>query len=371
MKPAKYFMRTSPEMAVPWEDLAGRGPFSLAKDEKRNLYRSALSELTRNHYQQCPPYRLILEAQGLAPRPGIEPEDQPMLPARLFKELELVSVPRENVTRVMTSSGTSGQAVSRIFLDKDNALRQSQVLARIICSFIGRGRLPLLLMDTESVRRDPALFSARGAGLFGFLPFGTEVCYALDEDMSLNRPRLRAFLEKHGTVLMFGYTAIIWRHVFQEMEAAGEAVDLKDGILFHSGGWKKMKDQAVDAAIYNETARRLFGRVRVHNYYGLAEQPGSVFVECEKGHMHCSIYSEALVRRPLDFAPAGFGERGVLELMSLIPTSYPGHILLTEDEGEILGEDDCPCGRLGRYFKIHGRIRGAEPRGCSDTYERP
>ena len=361
-------------MAVPWEYLSGLGPYSLAKDEKRNLYRAALSELTRGHYRNCPSYRLILDAQGLASRPGLdsEPEDLPMLPVRLFKELELISVPRENVIRVMTSSGTTGQAVSRIFLDKDNARRQSQVLARIICSFIGRGRLPLLLMDTESVRRDPALFSARGAGLFGFLPFGTEICYALNEDMSLDRPRLKAFLEKHGTVLMVGYTAIIWQHVFQEMEAAGEAVELHDGVLFHSGGWKKMKDQAVDAAIYNKTAGKLFGdRVRVHNYYGLAEQLGSVFVECEEGHMHCSIYSEALVRRARDFVPAAFGERGVLELMSLIPTSYPGHILLTEDEGEMLGEDDCPCGRLGRYFKIHGRIRGAEIRGCGDTYERP
>ncbi|MDP7040605.1 MAG: acyl-protein synthetase, partial [Myxococcota bacterium] len=54
---------------------------------------------------------------------------------------------------------------------------------------------------------------------------------------------------------------------------------------------------------------------------------------------------------------------------SLLPWSYPGHILLTEDEGEILGEDDCPCGRLGKYFKIHGRIAEAEIRGCSDTHE--
>ena len=57
-------------------------------------------------------------------------------------------------------------------------------------------------------------------------------------------------------------------------------------------------------------------------------------------------------------------------MVSTLPESYPGHILLTEDEGEILGEDDCPCGRLGKYFKMHGRIKGAEIRGCSDTYEK-
>ena len=45
------------------------------------------------------------------------------------------------------------------------------------------------------------------------------------------------------------------------------------------------------------------------------------------------------------------------------------NIILTEDSGEILGEDDCPCGRKGKYFKIYGRVKNAEIRGCSDTYE--
>jgi len=63
------------------------------------------------------------------------------------------------------------------------------------------------------------------------------------------------------------------------------------------------------------------------------------------------------------------GERGLIELVSLLPVSYPGHALLTEDEGVILGEDDCPCGRRGVYFSVLGRLKDAEIRGCSDTYE--
>ena len=54
----------------------------------------------------------------------------------------------------------------------------------------------------------------------------------------------------------------------------------------------------------------------------------------------------------------------------LLPGSYPGHVLLTEDVGTLEGEDDCPCGRKGRYFKVHGRIAKAEVRGCSDTFSR-
>ena len=54
---------------------------------------------------------------------------------------------------------------------------------------------------------------------------------------------------------------------------------------------------------------------------------------------------------------------------SPMAVSYPGHSLLTEDMGAILGVDDCPCGRKGKYFRIDGRIPQAEIRGCSDTHE--
>nr|WP_282601556.1 hypothetical protein [Pantoea ananatis] len=42
--------------------------------------------------------------------------------------------------------------------------------------------------------------------------------------------------------------------------------------------------------------------------------------------------------------------------------------MLTEDVGILLGEDDCSCGRMGKYFQVLGRLKNAEIRGCSDTY---
>ena len=100
------------------------------------------------------------------------------------------------------------------------------------------------------------------------------------------------------------------------------------------------------------------------------EQTGSIFMECPEGHLHASVFSDVEFLDTRDFSPLGVGERGLVKLTSLLPTSYPGHILLTEDEGRILGEDDCPCGRKGKYFEIIGRIKRAEVRGCSDTYEK-
>ena len=100
----------------------------------------------------------------------------------------------------------------------------------------------------------------------------------------------------------------------------------------------------------------------------MVEQTGCVYVECECGHLHASNFSDIIIRNHLDFHECNVGEKGLIEVVSSIPKSYPGHVLLTEDEGILLGEDDCLCGRKGKYFNVLGRIKNAEIRGCSDTY---
>jgi hypothetical protein len=91
-------------------------------------------------------------------------------------------------------------------------------------------------------------------------------------------------------------------------------------------------------------------------------------MECEFGYLHASIFSDISIRDFHDFHALDFEQEGIIQLSSLLPTSYPGHSILTEDTGKIIGEDDCRCGRLGKYFKVHGRIPNAEIRGCSDVY---
>ena len=162
---------------------------------------------------------------------------------------------------------------------------------------------------------------------------------------------------------------MVWQHLY--VEAADLGLDLSRAVLVHSGGWKKLAELAVTNETFKARLREAFGIERVHNFYGMVEQVGSVFFECEAGFFHAPNFADVLVRDPGTWEPAPDGVAGVVEVMSLIPESYPGHALLTEDVGTILGVDDCPCGRLGRRFTISGRIPKAEVRGCSDTYERP
>ena len=353
------------------EQLLQLPPYALEHDEKQRMLTDMLKGLTAKHRWGCEEYGRILETLGYEEDRVQCPADIPFLPVRLFKEYYLHSVPLEEIATTMTSSGTSGQQVSRIALDAETSRNQKKVLHHIIASYIGEKRVPLLILDSKSTLRDRKAFGARGAGILGFSIFGRDVTYALDADMELDLEAVQSFLEKHTgePKLLFGYTFMIWQHFYLALKKLGQKLDFEGKAqLFHIGGWKKLQELAVDDAAYNQALQEQCLIDSVHNYYGMAEQLGSVYVTCEQGHMHASNFSDVLIRNPLDWSVQLQGERGLIELVSVLPGSYPGHAILTEDEGMVLGEDDCPCGRKGKYFQILGRIKQAELRGCSDTY---
>lgn len=356
-----------------FDELLDLPPYSLNVKEKEEILTERLVELTKLHRAKCPEYGRILEAMDFDVDTVSSYQDLPYLPVRLFKELELTSVPREEVVKTMTSSGTTGQAVSRIYLDRTTSANQQKVMTKIVSGFTGSGRMPMIIIDCPGVVKDRAMFSARGAGILGFSIFGAKRIYALDDDMRLDAEGIRGFLEKYGDrkILLFGFTFMIWQHFYKELlrlREEGTVFDLSNGILIHGGGWKKLVSEAVGHDEFHEKLKDVCGLAHIHDYYGMVEQTGCIYMECERGRLHASNFSDVIVRRPLDFSVAGVGEAGIIQVVSTIPESYPGHSLLTEDEGVIEGIDDCPCGRKGKYFRINGRLKNAEIRGCSDTY---
>lgn len=354
------------------EEILSWSPYSLSKEKKQAIYELGLNELMCKHYNQCKPYNNMLNNLDYRLNKQYKVEEIPFLPVRLFKQYELCSVSKEEIVKTMTSSGTTGQQVSRIFLDRRTSTNQTKALAKICSEFLGTKRLPMLIIDNKSVVKDRRLFSARGAGILGFSMLGRDVTYALDDHMNLDIEVVQSFLEKHKDedIFVFGFTFMIWEHFYKALAQSNTTIDLSKGIMFHGGGFKKLMDQAVDNETFKEKLKSICHIQKVYNYYGMVEQTGSIFMECEHGHLHASIFSDILIRNPKDFSVCKAGEKGLVQLVSLLPESYPGHSLLSEDIGELIGEDICPCGRLGKTFKLHGRIKQAEVRGCSDTYER-
>ena len=352
-------------------DLFGMAAFSLNGPEKTEFLNTELLNLTRHHYLNCNKYKRMLDGLGFDPEVASPATDLPFLPVRLFKEHDLYSIDKSNIVKTMTSSGTSGQAVSKIYLSKETSLNQSKALVKIVSEVIGSKRAPMIILDSPSVLKDRKMFSARGAGILGFSLFGTKRIYALNDDMELDVEGITAFLEEHqdSRIFMFGFTFMIYQHFIKELKSRKVNIDLSNAVMIHGGGWKKLQNQSVSTAEFRKLLKDLCGLDDVHDYYGMVEQTGSIYMECEFGHMHASNFSDVIIRNPKDFTVCSIGERGIIQTLSVLPKSYPGHSLLTEDEGVILGVDDCQCGRLGKYFKIFGRVKNAEIRGCSDTYE--
>ncbi|MBO6215064.1 MAG: acyl-protein synthetase [Lachnospiraceae bacterium] len=353
--------------------LMEKSPYSLSANSLKEILAKGLSSLTIYHMCKCELYEKMLSGIGIRRDRKADIEEIPFLPVRLFKELELKSIPDEEVLKTMTSSGTTGQAVSKIYLDKTTSANQQKAMVKIVSDFTGKSRMPMIIIDCPSVVKDRAMFSARGAGILGFSLFGTKRIYALRDDMTLDVEGVQAFLEEHKgeRIFLFGFTFMIWQHFYKELlrlKEKGVTFDLSGTIMIHGGGWKKLVSEAVSRNEFHERLYDVCGLSDIHDYYGMVEQTGSIFMECECGHLHASIFSDVITRRAVDFSPCDIGEKGIIQVLSVLPESYPGHSLLTEDEGIIEGIDDCPCGRKGKYFKVVGRMKEAEIRGCSDTY---
>ena len=346
-------------------------PYSFTVDQKQKWLSESLMHLTQHHKARCKQYARLLDVHQSLSTYTEGLEGVPYIPARLFKEFELLSIDQSEIFKTMTSSGTSGQSVSKIFLDRETASLQTKVLSRIMRSLIGKKRLPMLVVDHPGVVKNRQMFSARGAGILGFSMFGQDITYALDDDMRLDLPAIEAFLQRHpdGPIFVFGFTFMIWQYLVMPLLEKNNIINLDRGILLHGGGWKKLASANVTNEDFKSKIKSSLSINKVVNYYGMVEQTGALYLECEHGFLHAPAYSDIIIRRPLDFSVADVGESGLIQTLSMLPLSYPGHSILTEDIGYIQGEDDCKCGTLGKYFKVTGRIAKAEVRGCSDTHE--
>ena len=116
-------------------------------------------------------------------------------------------------------------------------------------------------------------------------------------------------------------------------EGCGDKLNLENAFLLHGGGWKKLENERVSNDSFKARMKRVTGCSRVHNYYGMVEQTGTIFIECDHGNMHAAAQSDAITRDPVTHRPLPHAATGLIQVFSSIQESYPGHSILTEDLG--------------------------------------
>ena len=346
--------------------------YSLTDKEKNNILLPILLEqiksqfnnkTLKNFYKKISPFSVLDNISDIPP-----------LPISFFKQYNLSLIPEQEIIRILTSSGTTSQVRSKITLNKETAFRQSRALTNIIKNHIGKQRKPMLIIDTEEVNNPKnESISARGAAIRGLTQFGKDVVYVLDgeSELKINYEKLENFIKKYSgeEVIIFGFTYILWTEFYNRLKEKNKKLNL-NAILIHSGGWKKLEKQKISKELFNQEISRLFGTKpgNIYDMYGLVEQVGVVFIDCEQGNKHIPNFAEVIIRNPLTMKEVIPGEKGLIEILSVLPNSYPGQAIITEDIGQLIGIDDCKCGRKGKYFRFVSRVDKSEPRGCGDTF---
>lgn len=343
--------------------------YSLNRSEKARIFIAEIQKVHDFHLANSEFYFKLCNSEN-TPKKIERTSQLPFVAVRMFKNYQLSSVPSKNIIKTLNSSGTTGDNVSKIFLDKETSHYQTKVLTKIVSTVLGKSRAPMLIIDEEGTVKNRKKFSARTAGILGFSIFGSDKLFCLDENMQLKYDETVKFINKHKgkKIFLFGFTFIIFLQFLEYLENANLEIDLSNAVLIHGGGWKKLTDSGISSA---EFKSRLFNKTKlsqIHDYYGMVEQTGSIFLECEKNYFHVSEFSDVIIRNIKNLDVQENDNPGLIHTISLIPKSYPGHSILTEDIGIIRGEDDCKCGRKGKYFEFVGRIPKAELRGCSNTY---
>jgi hypothetical protein len=357
------------------ESLLMQPPYGADPQQRHSALLALLKEELAYACDRNPRFRNYVEQWPIDFRVADRIADLPYLPVGVFKaNPPLALVGADDVKRTLTSSATTGQVPSRVVLDAATARRMAKGVITIIRDFIGPARRPYLVIDTPENLAAQAELGARGAAIQGLGSFATEVVCCLrpgqegDSSLDLNKLLACAAKWKHADVLVYGFTYVIWTHLVQPLQRQGITLGMPNVRVLHSGGWKRLEQQAVTRDVFIRGVASVFGcsADRILDYYGMVENVGVIYPDCDHGNKHVPAFAEIIVRNPLTLAPVNAGQQGLIQVCSVLPTSFPGFLLLTEDMAEVIGYDECPCGRRGTSFRFAGRAPKAEVRGCGN-----
>jgi Acyl-protein synthetase, LuxE len=357
------------------ETLLSMPPYGQAPKEKQAGLLEILKDELDYACQRHEGYKNYVQHWPLDYHSATQVSDLPFLPVGLLKAnpaLSLVGV--DEIKRTLTSSATTSQSPGRVVLDSPTARRMTKGVVTIVRDYIGPARRPYLVVDTPDFRGSANAMGARGAAIQGLQPFASEItcCLSLDDqgELKLDRDRLKEFAKdrQDTEVLVYGFTYILWNHLVKLLMAEDICLNLPNARILHSGGWKRLQDQAVEKTEFNRQLARTFGCSpdNIIDFYGMVETVGVIYPDCSEGNKHGPVFGDVIVRDPLTLEPVAAGEYGIVQVCSVLPTSFPGHLLLTEDRAQVIAYDGCPCGRRGISFRFAGRIPKTELRGCGN-----
>ncbi|MFO7816266.1 MAG: acyl-protein synthase [Thermodesulfobacteriota bacterium] len=337
---------------------------------------SAMRAVTALHIERSPWYRRFAAARAIDPG-SIQTMDDvlalPPLHANFFKAHEIRSIPLEQVTLHLTSSGTSGQK-SQIFFDAftiehARAMVDAAMLARDVVSKEPAHYLVNAYEPYEGFRVGT---SNTNQYLMNFAPVADQfwtlrrVGSSHEFDCFGAIRALSAWAQSDTPVRIIGFPAFL-HFILQRMRAITHPdLQLSEGsrVIF-GGGWKGYADQAIDKAeLHRDIGAQLGIKSRdIVETYGAVEH-SIPYVDCPKHHLHQPTWSRVVVRDVRTLEPVADGTPGFLSFISPYITSAPAHSVVMGDLGirhQPDANDVCPT----PWFEILGRAGLSRNKSCA------
>ena len=303
-----------------------------SRDQIRAWQDERLVKQVRHVYQNVPYYRNLMDKKGVAPEDIRSVDDLHKLPFLTKDDLReaypygLLAVPRSQVVRIQSTSGTTGRRVVAFYTQHDIDL-WDECCARAIVAAGGTSD------DVVQVSYGYGLFTG-GAGLNG----GSHKLGAMTLPMSSgNTERQIQFMCDLGATILCctpSYAAYLGESIRER--GLQDQLQLKAGI-FGAEAWSEEMRRDIEDTL----------GIKAYDIYGLTEISGpGVAFECEaQTGMHINedhFIAEIIDPNTGEVLPEG--EKGELVFTCITKEAFPLLRYRTRDIC-VLSREECPCGR--------------------------
>jgi len=344
------------------------------------MFLDAVKENINFHRRKCSDYDKILKHYFFE-IDSLETIDDlvkiPPLPTMYLKNNGLFSIPVKKHLFKATSSGTSGKK-SEAGLDLNSSLL---ALFMVLRTFKFHGVFSLTPTNYIVLGYQPNKNNKLGAAQTAYgTTFATPTLkreYALKydgKDYRVNFEGIKKALiryQKRGLPVRFmGFPAYLY-FMLDYIEKEGIALNLpKKSMILTAGGWKQFWGEQKDRTELYDLAKKYLGieESNFRDFYGAVEHP-IVYCDCKNHHFHVPIYSRVIIRDVKTLKPVGYGEPGLINLVTPLMKSMPYVSIMTDDIAVMHEGKHCGCGIESPYFEILGRTGMADLKTCAITVD--
>ncbi|WP_054693047.1 LuxE/PaaK family acyltransferase [Syntrophomonas palmitatica] len=338
---------------------------------RESLQKNLLVEAFYLHYNQNDIYKRYCRSLGYGLQAAeTDPYTIPLLPSTIFKKLKIRTLSGEATVKKCISSGTQG---SISVIERDNT-----TLERFLGSVQNTSDNVYGTEDAVALNLGPGIEEAKDIW-FSFVMSVTDVLYPTIDyvkngvfNMAQLVNDINTFKSCYQDVFLIGAPPM-FMEFYRYLNANHIKFDCgKQLFIVTGGGWKKQEAESINNNDFKDLTERIFPgieRSRIRDNFNAVEL-NTIIPECECGSKHLPVWADAFVYDLDTFTRSNeANQTGLLCFLDASPTSYPGFIM-TEDLGQIIYIDDCPCGRPGKCIDVIRRVNTIESRGCALKIER-